>query len=310
MGLFSRRNDVIKERYTHDIPQLIRHRILHILRQHSDGNQQFSFEVLGIEILPKLLIAYGGLYKRQNPPQYYDALEWIEHAESCSHEQFMDLLQLCFECECLGRASRYTKLAVEKINRVFEEEGIGFEMTMPSVEVIEIPKHFNERGLSVPKMIEYRNWQLSKPLKKTERTVHEVTVKPVLQHLAVPQFAAANNELHASFNHMKRGDYADAITSCCSCFESVLKTICKEKGWAYNEIDTCSKLVKVCNQNGLIFSFYVPMLEGIGSIRNKLGGAHGKGSTPEYPSTTRDQAEHMIAVTCSHIAFIIKQSKI
>src|SRR5579871_6060283 len=98
---------------------------------------------------------------------------------------------------------------------------------------------------------------------------------------------------------MREGDYAEASTWCNSAFESVLKTICDLKGWAYNPKDACAALLDTCRSNGLFWPFYTETLKGIGTIRNNLGSAHGRGPAPKYKAG-REHASHMIATTCSH----------
>jgi hypothetical protein len=306
MGLFSRQNKV-QERYVYTISPTARSRIIHIFHQHKDDHR-YDVRSLRREVVPKLSAAYGGLVQNRNPPPYDNTPEWIGHAMHCGDDLFMDFLQLCFECDCLGRATPYTVHAVEKINRVFEEEGIGYEMSIPTVEITETPASYDERGYSVPAFTTYSNWEFSKPLKKTERSDHEIVVKPALDLLSKRVFVAANKELLAAFDDMKKGHYADAVTSCGACFESVMKIICKARRWAYNETDACARLVAICQSNGLFHSFYTEMLVGVGRIRNKIGDAHGKGPTPEFPPATKVEAEHMIATTCSHVGFLIKQA--
>jgi hypothetical protein len=111
-----------------------------------------------------------------------------------------------------------------------------------------------------------------------------------------------------AFEKIRKGDYPDAITSCGAAFESVLKTICDAKGWIYDrDKDTSAKLVGICRDNGLFLPFYAPIFEGVGTVRNKLGDAHGKGPRP-VQSATREHAEHMIALTCTHIDFLVRQA--
>jgi hypothetical protein len=65
-------------------------------------------------------------------------------------------------------------------------------------------------------------------------TVHEKVVQPALEALRDPLLATANCELLDAFEKVRKGNYPDAITSCGAAFESVLKTICKAKGWPYD----------------------------------------------------------------------------
>ena len=100
--------------------------------------------------------------------------------------------------------------------------------------------------------------------------------------------------------------YEDAITDAASAFESTLKTICSTRGWAYNpDKDTLSPLVKACNANSLFPSFYVPIFEAVGTLRNKMSDAHGRGPKPPY-TVSKEHADHMIQMTSAHITFLVR----
>lgn len=69
-----------------------------------------------------------------------------------------------------------------------------------------------------------------------------------LSLLAHPDLRVANSEILNAYSAFRAGRFEDAITSCASSFESVLKTICDKKGWSYDvNKDGCSKLVEICH---------------------------------------------------------------
>lgn len=215
----------------------------------------------------------------------------------------MDFVQLCFSAECMGGDSYDSRALVGAINRIFEEEGLGYELTPPAtIDTGEMVPVFGPSTLA-----KLRRTEFPRIIRKDECNVHEKAVKPALEIMRDPRLATANSELLDAFEKVRKGDYPAAITSCGKAFESVLKTICSVKSWAYNpDKDTCAKLVGICKDNGLFFPFYAPIFEGVGTVRNKLG-AHGAGPTPSYVAA-REHAEHMIAITCSHIDFLIRQA--
>ena len=47
------------------------------------------------------------------------------------------------------------------------------------------------------------------------------------------------------------------------------------------------------------------MLEGVGTVRNKLGDVHGRGPTPSHVGSL-DHAEHLLLVTAAHMLFLAK----
>jgi hypothetical protein len=135
--------------------------------------------------------------------------------------------------------------------------------------------------------------------------LHKEVVQPCLEVLRDPRFATANNELMEAFDKVRQAKYADAITSCGSAFESVLKSICEAKNWTYYaDGDTCGKLLDACQREGLFPGFYRPALDGVGRVRNKISDAHGRAHTP-HPPASRDEAEHMIHMACADIVLLV-----
>lgn len=52
---------------------------------------------------------------------------------------------------------------------------------------------------------------------------------------------------------------------------------------------------------------YVPILETVGTLRNKMSDAHGRGPKPLY-KVGKEHADHMIQITSAHITFVVKQA--
>jgi hypothetical protein len=221
----------------------------------------------------------------------------IEHFFQCPDEEVMDFLQMCFETRWnFGRQPM-----VEAINRVFQEENIGYELTSYSEITTEggtLFGRFSPRGKTIRPV-------LPKVLRKDEKLLHAEAVKPCLDALSNPLFESANAELLNAFDEYRQAKYADAITDAGAAFESVLKSICSKKRWTYDkERDTCSKLLDICRENSLFHPFYKQILEGTATIRNKLGDAHGKGPKPEY-TATKELADHMLYTVCNNINLVI-----
>jgi hypothetical protein len=104
------------------------------------------------------------------------------------------------------------------------------------------------------------------------------------------------------------GNYDESITKTCAAFESYLKTVCAKGRIPHDpNRDTCSKLVKHLINAELLPSWYTTCLESVGTIRNKIGSAHGRGPAPLDPAG-RHHAEHIFNLVCSHIQ-LIKECK-
>jgi hypothetical protein len=287
MPLFSQRNAPIQDRYHYDISEAVRSRILHTLkhciRQHS--HQMFGFDQVARLVEQSLYRNVGSLRRPVDYAVPRNVPDVVVHFFSCEDEEVLDFLELCFATQwnCGGNPT------VDAINEVFEEEGIGYGFT-----------RFREvqgYGAYDP--------GVAKAYRKGEDRLHAEVVLPCLRVLADPRFTTANSELLDAFAKIRKGAYSDAITSCGSAFESVLKSICAAKRWAYDaDGDTCATLLDACKTNGLFPGFYKPIFEAVGTIRNKLGDAHGRAQTPHAPASP-EQAEHGINLVCTHIVLLV-----
>jgi hypothetical protein len=291
-------------RYSYTITSKARARVLHTLQQHRPNPWSaggFDFGGMLSEVGRKVLAKSGGLatLPDANPMADHPV---VVHFLACSDEEALQFIGFCFETEVMSRDMEGANVAVEAVNKILEEEGIGYELTrQASVDTGEPGYLFGRRTGGNMFRTEY-----PRLVKKGDRVVHEQAVKPALEALRDSRFNTAHGELLKAFDEVRRHEYGNAITSCGCAFESVLRTICSLKGWAYDpNKDTCATLVDICRANGLFPPLYTEMLKGVGTIRNKVGAAHGKGPAPVYVAT-RDHAEHMVAVTCAHIDFLMR----
>lgn len=297
MELFSKRKKQPPEELIYDIPELVRTRILAVFKD-------LCYEPHGgfgklLEDVGKILFKeYGFLcHSSYIATRRSDNLT-IEHFFCCDLEQALDFIELCFQ------QNVYTgsQAGVDEINRIFDECGIGFELTsFIEHEVIKETSLFGRKRTGT--VIEY---EYPRIIEKSNQLIHQEIIQPSIELLSDSRFQIANSEILKAHTSLRSGDYEDAITLCGSAFESVLKTIISFKGWNCDpHRDTCAKLIGICRDNNLFPSFYCPAFEAIGSIRNKLGDAHGRG--PEKTNNvTKENAEHMVHMTSTHILFLAK----
>jgi AbiJ-like protein/uncharacterized protein DUF7014 len=291
MELFSKRNATVKDTYDYEIPLRVRHRIFHTiaacLQRNYQTNQQAVFEEFARRLLREYGFLSGSGHSAASPREAA-----LQHFELCPDEQFMDFLQVCFETpyHCGGPAT------VNEINHVLEEENIGYELTEFRQSEPEPSGPYGGGGYHViPPIV----------IKKSEKILHKDVVQPCLHRLTNTKFKTASDELLKAFSEYRKGDYSDAVTDAGAAFETVLKTICTLKRWTYDKDKaTCAALVEVCRDKGLFFPFYTEIFKNVGTIRNKIGDAHGKGPQPEYPAT-KELAEHMLYVGCTNINLLL-----
>src|SRR6266446_2840038 len=110
------------------IPDEVRHRILLVLDDavvNASGNFEWFLSQIGRLLLKRYgFLAQSGYVaarRSQNPV--------VEHFACCDEEQFLYLLEVCFEQDVLcGKQN-----IVDEINKIFRQSGIGYHFT-PFVE--------------------------------------------------------------------------------------------------------------------------------------------------------------------------------
>lgn len=295
--LFSRRKNPPPEIYRHDIPEQVRTRILAVLNDlccEPHGGFGKLLEDVG-DILFK---QYGGLSQSHYRAARRSDHPVIEHFYCVDTDHAIDFIEACFQQHVYNGKQK----GVDEINEIFLETGIGFELT-PFIE-----HHVEKEGsfFGRTRKGKYVEYEYPRIIPRDNQLLHEEIINPTFQILTDSRLRIVNSEILKAHTALRSRDFESAITLSASAFESLLKTICDIKGWPYDGArDTCSKLVKNCKDNNLFPSFYVPLFESVGTIRNKLSNAHGRGPSMEH-SVTQENAEHMLHVTSSHILFVAK----
>jgi hypothetical protein len=289
-----------KEMYTYNIESNVRNRIFYTLR---DSLEKAGYPDLFERILPEveksIFTQYGHIDESPGLAQANIPSAAVIHFLSCSHEKLIDFLEF-FLRAAPGFQGTY---CVEPLNAILREEGIGYEFT-PLIERDAGPgSMFGRPG---GRKIEY---DYPQPIRKSDEYAHQAIVRPCLDALADPAYATAHSEMMAAHEAYRQGNYPAAITACGSAFESVLKTICDRKSIAYDpNKDTCGPLVQKCQAAGLFPPFYVEAFKAVGTLRNNLSTAHGRGPKP-VPAVSQEQADHMIQMASAHITLLVKLSR-
>ncbi len=292
MTFYSRRNTPPPTELLYDVPDLVRSRIAAILEHHVARGQAGVMFMNSLEGL--LTRTYGGLAGPGYEAARQSDIPVIQHFFSCTDEQALDFIEACFSLNmsCGGQVT------IDEINAVLREEGIGYELSKylgPGLTSGEI-----RIGQPIPED------QLPRVIRVDSQAIHAEVVAPALGLLSNPIFGVANTEMLKAHGDHRAGQDEDAITACCSAFESVLKTICDQKGWTFDaDKDTCATLVDTCYKEGLFASFYLELFKRVGTIRNKLGDAHGRGPTPLH-DVEAAHAEHMLYMVSTHIILLCK----
>lgn len=220
--------------------------------------------------------------------------QWL-HQYLTNHadvEEFLDVVE--FACRLIDKhvrsnwrnfqqndsASQSPDKALEELNERMKRDGFGYEFTDGIIVRID------------------------------EQYIHAEVVKPAL--FILQGFKGAQEEFLSAHEHYRHGDYEDCIKDCCNSFESLMKSICHEKGWIDDkEHDKlpAAKLIQKCIENELVpiymqnqFTAFRQLLEsGVPTIRNKSGG-HGTGK--DVREVPQGLASYTMHLTATNIVFL------
>jgi hypothetical protein len=149
-------------------------------------------------------------------------------------EKVLDVIELFF---------KYINLYVRENSHRFEDQKIDSDEA-----IAELNERFKEHGIGF-------SFENNEIIRVDSTYIHSEITKPTISLLWNKNFKGANDEYMNAHEHYKNGRNKECLNDCLKAFESCLKTICKIKGWNYNETDTAKKLIKVCFDNNLVPSY-------------------------------------------------------
>lgn len=291
----------IPDVYTYDeIPQPLKVQIVHII-QDAIGEDRYVGDEHAKNIykfLHKAICREYGVFRLGNGYNELHQEQLFNYfLQSKKAEEAIDIVELSFKyIDTIIRENFWThkqqtnpqldpNSAIAELNERFREHGVGY--SFEGGEIIRIDSTY----------------------------IHAEVTKPTIALLWNNRFKGANEEYLKAHEHYRHGRNKECLTECLKAFESTIKVICKEKGWAYNQTDTAKKLIQICFQNGLVppftqnqFTSLQNLLEsGIPTIRNKLGG-HGQGPIPQ--KVDDEMTRYGLNLTGTNVIFLIEQSGI
>ena len=185
-------------------------------------------------------------------------------------DEVLSLVEISFAFMQSGALPRYSRDsvidAIKELNVRFREHAIGYQFQ--GGQIISVESQY----------------------------LHTQTVEPAISLLYEARFEGPLQEFMQAHEHFRKGNHKDAIVNAQNAFESTMKAICDQQGWAYvAEKATAQNLLKVLFDNGLIpaemqshFTALRSTLEsGLPTVRNRGGrGGHGQGAdvveVPDY----------------------------
>ena len=215
-----------------------------------------------------------------------DAFE--HYADTCNEEDFLDLMDFTFHIidsefirdRVCSSNPNWVDNAVKELNHRLKQHSLGYE---------------------------FCNGQI---IKKTNTVTHETIVKPALKMLVDEQFRGAEEEYMNAWEHYTRGENKEAIMNAAKAFESTMKTICANKGYAFDkDRDEARKLLQILKKNGFFPSYLESHLNavcttlesGAPTVRNKTSG-HGQGE--ERTVVPDNYVTYVLNLVATNIVFL------
>lgn len=305
--LFSKRQKTLRgdvpDVYSYDaIPQPLKVQIVHIWNDTlGDENEYFSTPLRAqgaYKFIVETLCREYGVFSLKSSTDYGVRNYRTELAnfvlQERDVEKILDAVELSFrlidkftrEYGYLRKnnASQLADASIEELNARFQEHGIGYRF---------------EEGEIV---------------RVDSELLHAEVVKPALALLRPTEFAGAQAEFLKAHEHYRHGRDKEALAECLKALESVMKSICTKRRWAYDANATSKALIQVLFDNGLVPQFWsqhfsalrATLESGVPTARNRLGG-HGQGtSVVQVPSHLVAYVLHQTAAT---VVFLVEAEK-
>ena len=268
-------------------PTSFRNQFFHILRDvilESDGYSYYygdAWRFLCSEFAREKGLKYISGNGRSN-----DAYALDYYVDNCDDESFLDLLDYTFTVIVWPLVDNDTYVKQRAISAITE---------------------LNDRFMQHYLGYEFINGHL---IEKTNEHIHKEVVKPALYLLHDKKFAGAEQEFFQAFDRFRKKQYKDAITNANKAFESVMKVICKERSFSYQENDTAKTLLQHLIDNAFFPDYMESHLNGVRStlesgvptVRNRIS-SHGQGQA--ISNVSKETVEYALNLVATNIVFLI-----
>ncbi|MDR3718735.1 MAG: hypothetical protein P4K98_08025 [Bryobacteraceae bacterium] len=290
----------------HDVPQTTRTRVVMWvgelyrgsrtdLESPSGGDHTAEFWQ---EAARRVLFRTGDASLTQQYAGYNERAWILRYVLACPGERFLDFLEDIFTADIFWRVGGIgddDARLVDELNTILRFDNLPYHLTKFVREVVKDGSRSTIYTLAYPKIIMRDN-----------EILHENAIEPALSLLERPHFRAANEEYIAALEDYRKGDTPDCLTKCGSAFESVLKVICDRKGWPYKQTDPAKALISAVLPNTRLEPYFESFLIVSATLRNKLGSAHGAGTTVKQPPL--HVAQYALNATASAILLIAQET--
>lgn len=263
-----------------------------LLRDVGDGSLHETLEYLHKKLT--YLVGRVSLSQARVSSETEDTIEFLR---TCSDAHFLDAVEYVLHTDAYPCLRGQQKEVVNRLNEFMSIDDLPYFVTKQVWETLEGDR-FAGRHMRI--------LEESKVIPKDSQVIHESAVEPALQLLSQPAFRHANTEFMAALEDFRHHKFGDCVTKCNSSYESVMKVICGQKGFEYSQGDTTARLLKSIMGKTEMDSFWESPLLIVGTLRNKLGSAHGAGEKAKV--VPEHVARYTLNMTASAIVFLHDQA--
>ncbi|SDI14408.1 STM4504/CBY_0614 family protein [Proteiniclasticum ruminis] len=223
--------------------------------------------------------------------KFNDTSVFEDFIYACSSEELIDFIDvICYfiwnSCDLVEYEDEYHHIEwtkdkiVSELNHKFKQSHMGYE-------IIE-----------------------DKVVRVDNELLHLTVTKPALHFLKEKDFKGAEEEIFKAFSYYTDGDYENTVLFSMKAFESTMKTICFNKGYASEvEKKTAKELINIVLTEGYVPEYLRTHLSGLRStlesglppLRNNNGG-HGQGDSIRVVSS--ELASYAFHLACTNILFL------
>ena len=142
---------------------------------------------------------------------------------------------------------------------------------------------------------------------RDNEVMHESVIKPVETLLGDrPEFQVADKEFFDALSDYRKQDFRGCVTGCCNALESVMKVICKDKGWERKPDSVAfEKLLSIIVAKTGLNDSHKRSIQTVAAVRNTKGDAHAD-TTPRVVS--RHEAQFIVNLTGAAILLLVEES--
>ncbi|MGI9250608.1 MAG: STM4504/CBY_0614 family protein [Pseudohongiellaceae bacterium] len=299
-NIFSKRQKRLRgempDVYVYDeVPQILRVQISHIIRHTIGDGYDEGFGGPHYKRAHETLCKEYGLFQLEKDT-HSPAQDIMLHFLSCKdYGHCLDIIEILFcaiekhlteaphpDIPMSNTSSQSPSDAIEELNTRFKEAGIGYEFNSGKLRRID------------------------------SKFIHSEVIKPVFTLLKEHKsYKGANEEFLDAHEHYRHKKYKECLVESLKSLESLMKGICTQQKWQFNQNDTAKKLINTCLKNELVPNYLQEQLHslekllesGVPTIRNKEG-AHGQGATTT--NVPEHYASYALHLTASNLLFLMQ----